>query len=94
VGNLPNTGCVVLSKAWGKISHKCTGIFTIDAMVILPFLTISHEKKDYFGKFTLKMSHFQKDFHKNKILLENLPFNGNIFWEIFTLGLFPCIDIG
>jgi hypothetical protein len=28
----------------GKKSHKCVGIFIIDAMVILPYLKIYHEK--------------------------------------------------
>jgi hypothetical protein len=47
VGNLPRASCVVLSKAWGKKFHKCMGIFIIDAMVILPFIKISHEKNTF-----------------------------------------------
>jgi hypothetical protein len=45
MGNLTSTGCEALFIAWEKKSHKCVGIFIIDAMVILPYLKIYHEKK-------------------------------------------------
>jgi hypothetical protein len=45
MGNLPSTGCAALFIAWGKKFHKCMGIFIIDAMVILPYLKIYHEKR-------------------------------------------------
>jgi hypothetical protein len=54
VGNLPRAGCVVFVQRMS--------IFIIYAMVILPFVKISHEK-NLFGKFTMKMSNF----------LENIP---------------------
>jgi hypothetical protein len=44
MGNLPSTSCAALFIAWGKKSHKCVGIFFIDAMVILPYLKVYHEK--------------------------------------------------
>jgi hypothetical protein len=42
VGNLPGTGC--FSQSMGKKFRKCVGICIFDAMVILPFVKISHEK--------------------------------------------------
>jgi hypothetical protein len=79
--------------------RKCKGIFIIDAIVIFPFVKISHEKP-LFGKFTMKMSHFWKIYHENNKILgiyhkntENLPYYGNISLEIGVLGKFPCIYV-
>jgi hypothetical protein len=43
--NLPRIGCAALFIAWEKKSHKCVGNFITDAMVILPYSKIHHEKK-------------------------------------------------
>jgi hypothetical protein len=45
VGNSPRTGCVALFKAWKKCSLNTWVFFIIDAMVILPLVQISHEKR-------------------------------------------------
>jgi hypothetical protein len=42
-GNLPRTGCVIVSKTWKKKFRKSIGIFIINATEILPYLKISHE---------------------------------------------------
>jgi hypothetical protein len=47
------------------------GYFDIDAKVILPFVKISHEKKDCFGKFI-----------KNETFLEILPQKCTIFGKL------------
>jgi hypothetical protein len=43
MGNLPRTGCVIVSKTWKKKFRKNIGIFIINATEILPYLKISHE---------------------------------------------------
>jgi hypothetical protein len=43
MGNLPRTGCVIVSKTWKKKFRKSIGIFIINATEILPYLKISHE---------------------------------------------------
>jgi hypothetical protein len=48
------------------------GYFDIDAKVILPFVKISHEKKDCFGKFI-----------KNETFLEILPQKCTIFGKFY-----------
>jgi hypothetical protein len=67
VGNLTRAGCVVLSKAWGKMVF-----FIIDAMVILPFVKKFPMKKYLFGKFPRKISCIWNIFH------ENYNFSGNL----------------
>jgi hypothetical protein len=37
MGNLPRTGCVIVSKTWKKKFRKSTGIFIINATEILPY---------------------------------------------------------
>jgi hypothetical protein len=51
VGNFQITSCIVLVKAWKTEYRKRNDIFTIDAMKKLPFVIISHLKKEIFGKF-------------------------------------------
>jgi hypothetical protein len=62
--------------------------FIIDAMVILPYLKIDHEKKDIFGKFTMQMRNFGK-FTVSfwKIYNEKKQ----ISMEIGIMGKFPWI---
>jgi hypothetical protein len=43
MGNLPRTGCVIVSKTWEKKFHKSIGIFIINATEKLPYVKISHE---------------------------------------------------
>jgi hypothetical protein len=45
MGNLPRTGCSALFIAWGKSPINAWVFFITDAMVILPYLKIYHEKK-------------------------------------------------
>jgi hypothetical protein len=83
MGNLPRTGCVIVSKEWKKKFRKCMGIFIINPMEILPYLKISHENNIFwvkvpckcaiFGKFTMQITHFWKIYHENNEFLENLP---------------------
>jgi hypothetical protein len=43
LGNLPRTGCVIVSKAWKLKFSKSIGIVIINATEILPYVKISHE---------------------------------------------------
>jgi hypothetical protein len=62
-----------LVKAWKKEYCKRNDIFTIDAMVILPFVIISHENKEIFGKIPMKIRQFLKIYNENNTFLENSP---------------------
>jgi hypothetical protein len=67
----------------GKKSHKCVGNFITDAMLILPYLKIYHEKKDIFGKFTMAMRNFCKiyrEFTMKNFFLGKIT----ILWEYFS----------
>jgi hypothetical protein len=54
MGNLPRTGCVIVSKTWKKKFRKSIGIFIINAMEILPYLKISHENNIFLVKVPCK----------------------------------------
>jgi hypothetical protein len=54
MGNLPRTGCVIVSKSWKKKFRKSKGIFIINATKILPQVKISHENNILLEKFLYK----------------------------------------
>jgi hypothetical protein len=54
MGNLPRTGCVIVSKKWKKKFRKSIGIFIINATEILPYLNISHKNNIFLVKVPCK----------------------------------------
>jgi hypothetical protein len=55
-----------------KEYRKWNDIFTSDAMVILPFVIISHEKEKFLKKIPWKSDDFLKTYYENNTFLENL----------------------
>jgi hypothetical protein len=54
MGNLPRTGCVIVSNTWKKKFRKSMGIFILNDTEILPYLKISHENNIFLVKVPCK----------------------------------------
>jgi hypothetical protein len=60
MGNLPRTGCVIVSKTWKKKFRKSIGIFIINATEILPYVKVYHGNNIFLIKLPCKLAIFGK----------------------------------